>query len=134
MRCLLDTHLLLWVGVSDDEMESAGGLSAAAVALIDDPANELIFSAASIWEVAIKAGRGRPDFAVNPYLLRRGLLDNGYTELPITGAHAAAVVGLPNHHRDPFGRLLVAQATVEGITLLTADARLAGYPGPILRV
>lgn len=134
MRYLLDTHLLLWVGVSDDEMETTGGLSAAAVALIDDPANELIFSAVSIWEVAIKAGRGRPDFAVNPYLLRRGLLDNGYVELAITGAHAAAVMGLPDHHRDPFDRLLVAQATIEGVTLLTADANLAAYPGPVLRV
>lgn len=134
MKCLLDTHLLLWVGVSDDEMETTGGLSAAAVALIDDPANELIFSAVSIWEVAIKAGRGRPDFAVNPHLLRRGLLDNGYVELAITGAHAAAVMGLPDHHKDPFDRLLVAQAIVEGITLLTADARLASYPGPVRHI
>jgi PIN domain nuclease of toxin-antitoxin system len=125
MRYLLDTHLLLWVGISDDGMETTGGLSAAAVALIDDPANELIFSAVSIWEVAIKAGQGRPDFSVNPYLLRRGLLDNGYSELAITGAHAAAVIGLPDHHKDPFDRLLVAQATIEGVTLLTADARLA---------
>ncbi len=134
MRCLLDTQLLLWAAVSDDAMEITSGLSTAATALIDDPANELIFSAASIWEVAIKAGRGRPDFAVNPYLLRRSLLDNGYTELPVTGAHAAAVVALPDHHRDPFDRLLVAQATVEGVTLMTADAKLAGYPGPVLRV
>jgi len=134
VKYLLDTHLLLWAAVSDDTMETTGGLSTAAAALIDDPANELIFSAASIWEVAIKAGRGRADFAVNPYLLRRSLLDNGYTELPVTGAHAAAVIGLPNHHRDPFDRLLVAQATIEGVTLLTTDAKLAGYAGPVLRV
>ena len=134
MKYLLDTHLLLWAAVSGDAMETTGGLSAAAASLIDDPANELIFSAVSIWEVAIKAGLGRPDFSVNPSLLRRGLLDNGYMELAITGAHAAAVMGLPDHHKDPFDRLLVAQATIEGVTLLTADGRLAGYPGPVLRV
>ena len=134
MKYLLDTHLLLWAAVSGDAMETTGGLSAAAASLIDDPANELIFSAVSIWEVAIKAGLGRPDFSVNPHLLRRGLLDNGYTELAITGAHAAAVLGLPGHHGDPFDRLLVAQATIEGITLLTADARVAAYSGPVLRV
>jgi PIN domain nuclease of toxin-antitoxin system len=134
MKYLLDTQLLLWAAVSDDAMETTGGLSNAVAALIDDPANELIFSAASIWEVTIKAGLGRPDFSVNPNLLRRGLLDNGYTELAITGVHAAAVMGLPDHHKDPFDRLLVAQATIEGVTLLTADARLASYPGPVRRV
>ena len=134
MKYLLDTHLLLWAAEFSTAIRRAGGLSAAAVALIKDPANELIFSAVSIWEVAIKAGLGHPDFAVNPHVLRRGLLDNGYTELPISSAHAAAVMELPDHHMDPFDRLLVAQATVEGITLLTADAKLAGYPGPVLRV
>ncbi|OWJ66994.1 type II toxin-antitoxin system VapC family toxin [Inquilinus limosus] len=134
MKYLLDTHLLLWAAEFSTTIERTGRLSAAAVALIKDPANELIFSAVSIWEVAIKAGRGRPDFAVNPHLLRRGLLDNGYVELAVTGAHAAAVMGLPDHHKDPFDRLLVAQATIEGVTLVTADARLAGYPGPVLRV
>ncbi|WP_343714537.1 type II toxin-antitoxin system VapC family toxin [Inquilinus sp.] len=134
MKYLLDTQLLLWAAVSGGAIETAGGLSTAAAVLIDDPANELIFSAVSIWEVAIKAGLGRPDFSVNPYLLRRGLLDNGYSELAITGAHAAAVIGLPDHHKDPFDRLLVAQATIEGVTLLTADARLATYPGPVQRV
>lgn len=134
MKYLLDTQLLLWAAISGDAMEAAGGLSAAATALIADPANELIFSAVSIWEVAIKSGLGRSDFSVNPFLLRRGLLDNDYAELAITGAHAAAVMGLPDYHKDPFDRLLVAQATVEGVTLVTADARLAGYPGPVLRV
>ncbi|WP_342239924.1 type II toxin-antitoxin system VapC family toxin [Inquilinus sp. OTU3971] len=134
MKYLLDTHLLLWAADFSGAVERIGGLPAAAVALINDPDNEMIFSAVSIWEVAIKTGLGRPDFAVNPYVLRRGLLDNDYTELPISGVHAAAVVALPDHHKDPFDRLLVAQATVEGITLLTADAKLAAYPGPVQRI
>jgi len=84
--------------------------------------------------VAIKRGLGRDDFQVDPRLLRRGLLDNGYAELPIRSEHAVAVDGLPTHHKDPFDRLLVAQAQVEGITLLTADPLVALYPGPIRRV
>jgi PIN domain nuclease of toxin-antitoxin system len=90
-----------------------------------------LFSAASVWEIAIKASLGRDDFTVDSRVLRRGLLDNGYEELPISGAHAAAVADLPLLHRDPFDRLLVAQAQVEGITLLTADALVARYPGPV---
>jgi PIN domain nuclease of toxin-antitoxin system len=76
----------------------------------------------------------RPDFQVDAHLLRRGLLDNGYAELAITGEHALAVEGLPAIHKDPFDRLLVAQATTEGMTLLTADANVALYPGPIRKV
>lgn len=127
MKLLLDTHLLLWAAAGH-------GLSAEAAALIDDPANILVFSPASIWEVAIKNGLGRDDFRADPHLLRRGLLDNGYEELPITSEHAVVVGGLPNLHRDPFDRMLVAQATVEGIALLTSDARLGAYPGPIQQV
>lgn len=128
MKLLLDTHLLLWAAQGD------GGLSAEAAALIDNPAHVLLFSAASIWEVAIKSGLGRDDFDVDPHLLRRGLLDNGYVEIPITSAHAAAVARLPLLHRDPFDRLLIAQATVEGVTLITADARVADYGGVVRRV
>lgn len=124
MKYLLDTHLLLWAAAGQ-------GLSAAAEALITEPQNTLMFSAASIWEVSIKAGLGRDDFKLNAGLLRRALLDNGYQELPISGAHAAAVSLLPPIHKDPFDRLLVAQASVEGITLLTADTGVAAYPGPI---
>ncbi len=127
MRLLLDTHLLLWAAAGE-------GLSARAVALIDDPDNLLVFSPASIWEVAIKAGLGREDFRADPRLLRRGLLDSGYEELPISSEHAAAVAALPNLHRDPFDRMLVAQAMVEGVVLLTADQQLAQYPGPIEQV
>jgi PIN domain nuclease of toxin-antitoxin system len=102
--------------------------------MLEDPRHDLLFSAASLWEVTIKASLGRDDFTVDARVLRRGLLDNGYAELPVTGEHAVAVAGLPPLHRDPFDRLLVAQASVEGITLLTADPVVAKYPGPVRRV
>jgi PIN domain nuclease of toxin-antitoxin system len=101
---------------------------------MNDSRNELIFSAATLWEIAIKRGLGRSDFQVDPRLLRRGLLDNGYRELPIGSDHAVALDGLPSLHKDPFDRILIAQATVEGITLLTADPLVAQYPGPVRRV
>lgn len=98
---------------------------------MSNPEHELIFSAASIWEIAIKNSLGRADFKVDARLLRRGLLDNDYTELAITSAHAVFVESLPLIHKDPFDRILVAQATAEGFTLLTADSRVEKYPGPI---
>lgn len=125
MKLLLDTHLLLWAAGQPNR------LSPAALELIDNPANELLFSAASIWEVAIKSGLGRNDFQTDPRLLRRGLLDNGYSELPILSEHVVAIDSLPPIHKDPFDHLLVAQATVEGITLLTADSVVARYAGPV---
>lgn len=79
-------------------------------------------------------GLGRADFTCDAGVLRRALLDNGYVELPVTGGHAAAVAGLPAIHRDPFDRLLVAQANGAGVTLLTTDATVARYPAPIRRV
>jgi PIN domain nuclease of toxin-antitoxin system len=128
MKLLLDTHLLLWAAGKPNR------LSTTARKLIDSPANELLFSAASVWEVAIKRGLGRSDFQADPRLLRRGLLDNGYTELPVLSDHVVAIESLPPIHKDPFDRLLVAQATVEGITLLTADSVVAVYPGPVRMV
>jgi PIN domain nuclease of toxin-antitoxin system len=128
VKLLLDTHLLLWAAGRPDQ------LPAAAHALLDDPNNELRFSAASIWEITIKRGLGRDDFQVDPRLLRRGLLDNGYDELVITSEHAIAVDLLPPIHRDPFDRILIAQSTVEGITLLTADPLVARYPGSVRQV
>jgi PIN domain nuclease of toxin-antitoxin system len=125
MKVLLDTHLLLWAAGQPNR------LSAAALKWVDTPANELLFSAASIWEVAIKRGLGRSDFEADPRSLRRGLLDNGYSELPILSDHVVAIESLPPIHKDPFDRLLVAQALVEGVTLLTADSTVAQYPGPI---
>jgi len=87
-----------------------------------------------LWEIAIKNSLGREDFRVEPRLLRRALLDNGYTELPVTSEHAVNVDALPPLHKDPFDRLLIAQALVEGITLLTADAQVARYRGSVRKV
>ena len=128
MKLLLDTHLLLWAA------GEPGRLSEEARDLINNRENELLFRAASIWEVVIKRGLGREDFKVDPRLLRRGLLDNGYGELPIMSYHVVAIDSLPPIHKDPFDRDLVAQATVEGITLVTTDSLLAQYPGPIRTV
>jgi len=125
VKLLLDTHLLLWAAGAPER------LSAEARALIAAPENELFFSAASLWEIAIKRGLGRDGFQVDARLLRRGLLDNGYSELPVASEHAVAVEGLPPIHKDPFDRILVAQAMVEGIVLLTGDAVVALYPGPV---
>ncbi|PYX21706.1 MAG: PIN domain nuclease [Acidobacteria bacterium] len=128
MKLLLDTHLLLWAAGEPRR------LSKRARTLIDNPDNELLFSAASLWEVAIKRGLGRQDFKVDARLLRRGLLDNGYSELPIISDHVVATESLPPIHKDPFDRVLVAQATIEGVTLLTIDSLVAQYPGPIKTV
>ena len=128
MRLLLDTHLLLWAAVEPEH------LSQVAQRLIDDPDNELLFSSASLWEIAIKQSQRRKDFDVDLRLLRRNLLANRYDELPVSGEHAVAVADLPLLHKDPFDRLLIAQSTVERITLLTSDRVVASYPGPIERV
>jgi PIN domain nuclease of toxin-antitoxin system len=128
VKLLLDTHLLLWAAGGSDK------LPAAARMLLDNPDNGLLFSAASLWEVTIKRGLGRDDFQVDPRLLRRGLLDNGYSELAITGEHAIAVDLLPPIHKDPFDRILIAQSWVEGIALLTVDPMVARYPAPVRQV
>lgn len=128
MKLLLDTQLLLWA-VTEPER-----IPARARKLLQESENELLFSVASLWEVAIKRSRGRQDFQIDPRLIRRGLIDNGYGELPIEGDHVVAVQSLPFTHKDPFDRILIAQATVEGVTLLTTDAVVARYPGPIRAV
>jgi PIN domain nuclease of toxin-antitoxin system len=125
VKLLLDTHLLLWAA------GAPARLSKEIRALLDNPENEPIFSAASLWEVSIKRSLGRADFTVDARLLRRGLLDNGYTELAIISDHVVATESLPQLHKDPFDRVLIAQATVEGITLLTIDTLVSQYPGPI---
>jgi PIN domain nuclease of toxin-antitoxin system len=128
MKLLLDTHLLLWAAGQPER------LSAAARNLIENADHQLLFSAASLWEVTIKHALGRSDFRADPALLRRGLLDNGYQEIAISGAHAVAVGHLPPLHRDPFDRMLIAQAGTIGALLLTADPLIAQYPGPIQQV
>lgn len=128
MKLLFDTHLLMWA------VDDSPRLPKAVAQLIDDVKNELVFSVASVWEIAIKNGVGREAVSVDPRLLRRRLLDNGYSELTITSEHAVAIDALPALHKDPFDRILIAQATVEAITLLTVDKIVARYPGPIKKV
>lgn len=124
MKLLLDTHVLLWAAGNSPR------LSTAAKDLIEDDGNSLVFSVASIWEVVIKRALGRVDFRADPARLRQSLMTSGYTEWPIASSHALAVAQLPHHHRDPFDRLLVAQAIVEGATLVTADRTVFRYPAP----
>ena len=121
MRLLVDTHLLLWAAASSSRLPRG------VRALIEDPANEVYYSAASIWEIAIKSALRRKDFRVDVPALLAALARMGFVELPVTGAHAARVVQLANIHRDPFDRLLVAQSVVEPLTLLTNDRLLARY-------
>lgn len=125
MHLLLDTHLLLWAAGLPERLPPD------ARQLIEARENTPVFSAASLWEITIKRRLGRDDFRVNPEVLRRGLLENGYEELAIQSVHALAVGHLPDLHKDPFDRMLVAQAATEGMLLLTADVVVAKYPGPI---
>ncbi len=125
MKLLLDTHLLLWAANEPERLPKPAREEMA------DPENELVFSVASLWEIAIKTRARRHDVQADARVLRRALLDNGYTELAVTGEHALAVGTLPLVHKDLFDRILIAQATVEGITLLTTDVLLSQYPGPI---
>ena len=128
MRLLLDTHLLLW---AFNEPEK---LPARAREFMEDEDNLLLFGISTIWEVTIKTARNKPDFRINPIRFRDKLIENQFIELPITSNHAIAVAALPPIHKDPFDRILIAQATCEGIFLLTSDTLLAQYPGPILLV
>jgi PIN domain nuclease of toxin-antitoxin system len=128
MKLLLDTHLLLWAAGEPDKLPRETR------ELLEDPENDAVFSVASLWEIAIKRSLGREDFQVDARLLRRGLLENGFKELQIKGEHATAIDGLPPIHKDPFDRMLVAQAMVEGILLLTADPQVARYPCPVQKV
>jgi PIN domain nuclease of toxin-antitoxin system len=128
MRFLIDTHLTLWIPAGDPRVSSPMLL------LLSDKENEFLFSTASLWEIAIKRSLGKPDFQTDPRGIRTRLIKAGYQELPVLGDHAVAVDALPFTHKDPFDRLLIAQAMVEGITLLTADAVIARYPGPIRKV
>ena len=120
-QVLLDTHLVLWSALAPQR------LPAKAAKLIGSRDSAMAFSVASLWEVAIKSSMGRPDFTVDASALRRWLLQEGFTELPIRPEHVLEVAHLAWHHRDPFDRLLVAQAALEGAVLWTADAALKPY-------
>ena len=128
MKLLLDTHVLLWAAGMPDR------LSKSALRLLSSQENSLFFSAASIWEIVIKLGLGRKDFQVDPYRLRRELVAHGYTELPIMAEHALRLQSLPPLHKDPFDRILLAQARSEGLFLLTADSAVIQYGHGVLAV
>jgi len=126
MKLLPDTQILIWAADSPEVLPGK------ALDLLNNLDNDVFFSSVSIWEVAIKFGLRKPDFQVDPRVLHHGLLSSGYQELYIRGQHTLAANELPGLHKDPFDRLLIAQAKVEGMTLLTCDAGIAAYPGPIL--
>ena len=126
MKILIDTHILIWHGF--------GILPLSAQEYIQDESNDLFFSPASIWEVAIKRGLNRPDFIIDPYILSNGLFADGFEELPITIHHALSINSLPVIHKDPFDRILLAQAITEKISLLTFDAVLTKYGSPVIYV
>lgn len=121
MRILLDTHVLVWAVADTDR------LGAKTVDELENTANEILFSAASIWEIAIKYRLSRPDFAHEPDQIADTARRTGFIELPVYAAAAAAVATLPPRHRDPFDRLLIAQALTEPALLYTADAQLVSY-------
>lgn len=126
MKYLFDTHVLLWL--AEDRLRQDSPVRE----IVESASSELFFSAASIWEIAIKSSQGREDFRVDAGLFRRALFDNGYQELPVNGMHAFMVQGLPNFHQDPFDRLLIAQARVEGMTLVSADEQVIRYGGSLV--
>ena len=128
MKLLLDTHIILWVAGAPEK------ISESTRTLLTAPDNSLFFSAASIWEIVIKLGLEREDFKVDPHRLRKMLVLHGYTELPVTAEHALKVDSLPPLHKDPFDRLLLAQARAEGMHLLTADARIAQYQEAVIKI
>jgi len=126
MKLLLDTNIII---------QAAGDLlSIEAEKYISDERNELYYSSASIWEIAIKRGLNRRDFDIDPHILHKALTENGYIQLPITAEHTLLTGTLPQIHKDPFDRILVAQSMAEGISLLTTDKRIAGYPAPVILV
>jgi len=121
MRLLLDTHLLLWAAAKSRRLPRD------ARRLLEDRGNEIYYSAVSLWEIAIKVSSKRADFRVDLGLLRATLPKMGFSELPVTGAHAERLFSLPAVHKDPFDRMLVAQSLTEPLVLLTNDEVLAGY-------
>jgi len=127
MNLLLDTHVLLWAAAMPDKLAKPTRV------LLEDNSNILYFSVVSLWEIVIKQGLGRKDFRVDARRLWRRLLASGYRELAVSGEHALIVAALPRLHKDPFDRLLLAQAAAEGLTLLTADAAVLVYGGPTRR-
>jgi len=128
VRLLLDTQVLLWSAGAPERLPEE------ARALLSAPENLLYFSPANLWEIVINNGLGRDDFQVDAHALRRGLLDNGYRDVCIDSSHALMIQNLPSIHKDPFDRMLIAQAMVEGLTLVTSDGLVVRYPVPTYRI
>jgi PIN domain nuclease of toxin-antitoxin system len=124
-RFLVDTQLLLWNVYGSRKLPARVGR------LFRDGRHQFFYSAASLWEIAVKAARGREDFVADTAAIRDALEANGFQELPITAQHAVALATLPPIHADPFDRMLVSQAITEPMALITSDVRLAAYPGTI---
>jgi PIN domain nuclease of toxin-antitoxin system len=125
---LFDTHLLLWA-VREPER-----LSRRAKELLDDASIERCFSVVSLWEAMVKSARRHAEFDIDGPTLRTKLLDSGFREIAVVATHAFSVRDLPDIHRDPFDRLLIAQAVVEGCTFVTHDTTIARYPAKVLLV
>jgi len=128
VRLLLDTHVLLWALIEPSR------LTPAVQALLEEPEHEVLFSAASIWEIAINYALGRADFQVLPDAIVEAALNSGFAELPIRSAAALKVAQLPHLHRDPFDRLLIAQAMTEPAAFYTSDDTLQAYSELVVRV
>ena len=121
MRLLVDTHLLLWAAAKSRRLPKEARL------LLEEPANEVFFSAASLWEIVIKAALRKPDFKVDVTLLRPALAEMGFAELPVSGTHAERLASLPPIHKDPFDRMLVAQSQLEGLVCVSRDRIFERY-------
>jgi PIN domain nuclease of toxin-antitoxin system len=127
-RFLLDTHLLIW------SLDQTDRLPPEAREAIEAASSIVLFSPISIWEIAIKLRLGREDFLVQPGAIAEAALATGFIELRLNWRAAAAVATLPMHHRDPFDRMLIAQAIEESVPLFTVDERMAAYGSPVQKV
>lgn len=125
MRLLVDTHILIW------QAQDSNRMTEQTRDVLQNPRNELVFSVVSLWEIAVKNGKSRGEFAVDPLALRTGLIEFGYAELSIQAEHILEVAEPQPLHNDPFDRLLLAQARVEGLTLLTVDSAVLPYGYPV---
>lgn len=125
MRVLVDTHMLVWLSAATERLPGR------ARAIIEDPANEIFFSAASIWELTVKHALGKAEIPIHPRILYNALAENDFPEIAMTSLHGLTAGSLPPIHKDPFDRMLIAQSMIEGCLLLTSDKMLARYDAPV---
>ena len=126
MKLLLDTQILIWLLFWPEILPQN------AREIIGDEKNDLHFSPVSLWEVSIKRSQNKPDFQLDARVMQESLLDKGCLEIPIISSHTITAGELPVFHKDPFDRLLIAQAMVENLFLLTSDKKTAEYPAPVV--